>query len=177
MKRLLLLFFIALTHYSYSQQTYISFIPSLTNSPGTIAGKSNLSLEIGRQWDVFRLGADIGKTSLGKMDGRDTSLYLEVRPNLNIFQAGKFTNTLTPGIGFIFNSKENLVTELTSGIEYSYSPYLHFNIIFGTYYYSGLVSASNVTFFGLSLAYYFKAYNPNSIVGNLTNSAPDKKDK
>ena len=151
-------------------QTYLSFVPSLTNSAGTLAEKANLSFEAGRQWDVFSLGADIGKTSLGKNDGRDTTVYLEVRPNLNIFQEGKFTNTLTPGIGFIFNSKENLMTELTSGIEYAYSTNWHLNIYFGQYYYSGRSSASNVTFFGLSIMYFLKPYTPGAIIGK-------KKDK
>ncbi len=85
----------------------------------------------------------------------DTTKYLEARPNLNIFQEGKFTNTLTPGIGVIFNGEENLMTELTSGIEYAYSPQIHINVVFGQYYYSGKVSASTVTFFGISVMKYF----------------------
>lgn len=170
MKKLLFLVALIFTTCHTDAQTYVSFIPSVTNSAGTLGEKSNFSFEVGRQWDVFSLGADIGKTSLGKVVGKDTSVYLEVRPNLNIFQAGKFTNTLTPGIGIIFNSKENLVTELTSGIEYAYSTHLHFNIIFGTFYYSGRTSASNVTFFGVSLAYYFKAYNTTSLL-QMNNTA------
>src|ERR1700761_6111954 len=175
MKNLLLFVMLILAVNFGFAQTYFSFIPSLTNSAGTLGEKSNFSFEVGRQWDVFSLGADIGKTSLGKVVGKDTSVYLEVRPNLNIFQAGKFTNTLTPGIGFIFNSKENLVTELTSGIEYAYSTHMHFNIIFGTYYYSGRTSASNVTFFGVSLAYYFKAYNTTSLLQANNLSKPASK--
>jgi hypothetical protein len=174
MKQLLLLLLVSAIAGSATAQTYISFIPSVTNSAGTLAEKSNLSFEVGRQWDVFSLGADIGMTSLGKIAGRDTALYLEIRPNLNIFQEGKFTNTLTPGIGCIFNAKENLVTELTSGIEYAYSTLIHFNIIFGTYYYSGRVSASNVTFFGLSVMYYFKPYKPSSLIGDMQNKDKEK---
>jgi len=167
MKHLLLLsLFIAIANCA-TAQTYISFIPSVTNSAGTLAEKSNLSFELGRQWDVFSAGIDVGMTSLGKVVGKDTAVYLEIRPNLNIFQEGKFTNTLTPGIGYIFNSKESLVTELTSGIEYAYSTLIHFNIIFGTYYYSGKTSASNVTFFGLSVMYYFKPYKPSSLIGDM----------
>lgn len=137
-------------------QTYISFNPSLTNTAGTIAEKANLSVEVGRQWDVFSLGVDIGKTSMST-GARDTTVYMELRPNLNIFQQGKFTNTFTAGIGYVFNAKEQLLTELTSGIEYALNDHYHFNIIFGQYYYSGKESASSVTFFGLSAMYYFKS--------------------
>ena len=166
MKKITLLTLLWLTAGRAIAQNYISLVPSITNSPGTFLGKSNLSFEAGRQWDVFSLGIDIGKTSLEKVVGLDTTVYLECRPNLNIFQQGKFTNTITPGIGVIFNSKETLVTEVTSGIEYSYSPFIHINIYFGQYYYSGRESASNVTFFGLSVMKYFKPFNGKALISN-----------
>ncbi len=136
-------------------QTYISLAPSLTNSAGTLLEKGNASVEIGRQWDVFSLGIDLGKTSLGKINGTDTTLYVELRPNLNVFQQGKFTNTFTAGIGYVFNSKMDLMTELTSGIEYAFNPRIHFNVYFGQYFYSGRTDASDVTFFGASMMFYF----------------------
>ena len=42
--------------YQSFSQTYISFTPGLTNTAGTIADKSNIALEVGRQWEVFSLG-------------------------------------------------------------------------------------------------------------------------
>jgi hypothetical protein len=147
--------------------TYIEVYQSLTNTAGTLAGKSNLSIELGKQWDVFSLGIDIGKTTLDRISGGDTSTYLEIRPNLNVFQQGKFTNTLTAGIGYVFNARENLLTELTSGIEYSLSDRVHLNVNFGQYYYSGRYISSSVTFFGTSLSYYFVPYkNKTSFIKN-----------
>jgi hypothetical protein len=137
-----------------------------------MADKSNISFEIGRQWDVFSAGIDIGKTSLEKVVGRDSTVYLELRPNLNIFQQGKFTNTFTPGIGFVFNARENFVTELTSGIEYEYTPLIHFNVFFGQYYYSGLYSASTVTFFGVSVMKYFSKAKRGALLGTREKKNP-----
>ena len=97
------------------------------------------------------MGLDIGKTTLSKVTKRDTTAYLELRPNLNIFQEGKFTNTFTAGIGYIFNAKESLLTEVTY-------------IFFGQYYYSGRQSASNVSFFGISAAYYFAPTTSGSLI-------------
>ena len=145
-------------------QTYVSLAPSLTNTAGTIADKSNIALEVGQQWDVFSLGIDLGKTTLSPVTGRDTSAYLELRPNLNIFQEGKFTNTFTAGIGYVFNAKESLLTELTYGIEYSFTEKLHFNVFFGQYFYSGRESASNVSFFGISAAFYFAPNTSGSLI-------------
>ena len=136
-------------------QIYVSLNPALTNDIGTFSEKANLSVEVGRQWDVFSLGMDIGKTSLGNMHDNDTSTYLEIRPNLNVFQQGKFTNTFTAGIGYIFHSQQSLMTEMTSGIEYALNNKVHFNVYFGQYYYSGRYASSNVTFFGISGMFYF----------------------
>lgn len=162
-KKIFSLLLIFLSHRCLCQ-TYISLAPSLTNTAGTIAEKSNLAIEVGQQWDVFSMGLDLGKTTLSPVSGRDTSIYLELRPNLNIFQEGKFTNTFTAGIGYVFNAKENLLTEVTYGIEYSYTEKLHFNAFFGQYFYSGRRSASNVSFFGVSAAFYFAPTTSGSLI-------------
>ncbi len=162
-RQLFFLFALAAAHACVAQ-TYVAVAPALTNDAGTLAGKSNFAVEIGKQWDVFSAGLDLGKTSLGGMHGRDTSMYLELRPNLNVFQQGKFTNTFTAGIGYIFNSRENLMTELTSGIEYAYSQVWHFNMYFGQYYYSGRTDASSVTFFGVSAMYYFNPFTGKPLI-------------
>ena len=156
--------FSLLAHWCRSQ-TFASFYPAFTNSPGSMADKANVAVEIGRQWDVFSMGLDLGKTTLAKVTGRDTSVYLELRPNLNIFQEDKFTLTLTAGIGYIFHARQNLMTELTSGIEYSYSQRIHYNIYLGQYYYSGRYEASNVTFLGLSVMFYFSPFKDKSNTG------------
>ena len=145
--------------------SYVEIYESVTNTSGSIAGKSNLSIEFGKQWDVFSMGVDMGKTTLDKFrssssdpHGVDNSVYFEIRPNLNVFQQGKFTNTVTVGIGYIINAKENLLTEFTSGIEYAYNDKVHFNLTFGQFYYSGIRTSSSVTFFGTSVSYYFAPY-------------------
>src|ERR1700760_1445889 len=112
-------------------QTYISLAPSISNNAGTFGQKANFAFELGRQWDVFSLGIDYGRINLAKVQGKDTANYLELRPNLNIFQQGRFTNTFTAGIGYIFNSQQSLMTELTSGIEYTCNDHIHINVYFG----------------------------------------------
>ncbi|HMG81565.1 MAG TPA: hypothetical protein VK559_00890 [Ferruginibacter sp.] len=153
-----------LAGYTSFAQTYVSLAPSVTNTAGTLADKSNLALEVGQQWDVFSLGLDLGQTTLSPQHGKDTSTYLEIRPNLNIFQEGKFTNTFTAGIGYVFGAKDNLLTEVTYGIEYSCTEQMHFNVFFGNYYYSGRTAATNTSFFGVSAAYYFKPNKTGALI-------------
>ena len=65
-------------------QGYLSLAPSLTNSAGTIADKSNLAIELGQQWDVFSMGIDYGKTTLSKVTGTDTTNYIVSARKLSI---------------------------------------------------------------------------------------------
>lgn len=164
MSRIFFIFIGIFINFNGFSQSYISIAPSLTNTPGTILDKSNITLEIGQQWDVFSLGLDLGKTTLSKVTNKDTSNYIEVRPSLNVFQQGNFTNTLTIGLGYVFNAKENLLTELTYGIEYAFTEKTHFNVFFGQYFYSGKLSASNATFLGVSAMFYFKPNKSGAII-------------
>jgi hypothetical protein len=163
MRSFLLLLTCALSYVCFSQ-TYISLAPSLSNNAGTFGEKANFAVEVGRQWDVFSLGVDYGRTNLARVQGKDTANYLELRPNLNIFQQGKFTNTFTAGIGYIFNAQQTLLTELTSGIEYTYNDQFHINVYLGQYYYSGRTAASTETFFGVSAVWYFTPAYPKSLI-------------
>lgn len=107
----------------------------------------------------FILGIDIGKTNLSRQYGRDTTWYMELRSNLNIFQTGKFTNTLFLGLGYVPRAQENIMMEATTGIEYAISPTYHYNVFFGAYYFSGKSSASTSNFFGMSLVCYLRKKN------------------
>lgn len=162
-----------IVHFQGFSQIYASFAPALTNDAGTIAQKANVGIEVGKQWDVFSLGLVLGKTSLERQTARDSTTYLEIHPNLNIFQQGKFTNTITAGIGYIFNAKQYMITEFTSGIEYTVNPQFHINISFGQYYYSGRFTASSSTFWGISGMFYFFPTNPKSLI----NKSKDKEMK
>jgi len=137
-------------------QFYVSAMPAFYTSAGNIGDRLTMDIEFGKQWDVFSLGVELGKTNFSKHENVDTTLYTEIHANLNVFQQGKFTNTITIGSGYIFNAMENIMFEATTGIEYSISNQLHANVFFGTYYFSGKSTASNNNFFGISLVHFFQ---------------------
>lgn len=155
----------------HTSQTYISLQPSFyTTSTGggaisaSAGQRTTFDIEIGRQWDVISLGLDLGLTSLEKNIGNDTvsgvvpagKYYVEVKPNLNVFQQGKFTNTITIGFGYVFGSAQSVLNEFTTGIEYDANPRFSYNVNFGTYYFTGNGVSSNQNFFGFSVVYLFK---------------------
>ena len=128
-------------------------MPTFSTNQGTFSQRAGMALEVGKQIGPFSIGLDIGKTSL--IDS-DTTNYIEFRPNLNIFQQDKFTNTLTIGVGYVFRAEENVMTELSTGVEYTPNKRYSYNVFFGTYYYSGIHSASNENYLAFSVMYYFK---------------------
>ena len=193
MKKLLFIVFLLFVTITNAQNTdakpvtYISFAPCITNEVGPIETKLSPTIEVGRQFqDIFTLGIAVGKTnckssvlSYGTDENGNTvatsispsSYYVELRPNLNVFQVGKFTNTITPGIGYVFGPGKSIMLESTMGIEYEYTEKVHFNIFFGNYYYSSLSSDPNnlythysPTFFGFSVVKFFRKTNNKALV-------------
>ena len=177
MKKLLLIAIIFLFGITAHAQMYISASNTIYNSGGTFAEKCSPAIEVGKQFGPLSLGFDVGLTNLGKGKSTDTTnqnphlergihaLYLEVRPNINVFQQGKFTNTLTIGGGVCPFASQWFMTEISSGIEYAYSEIWHININFGQYYYSGKYSSnfSNApSFIGLNVIYYLKPFKVKS---------------
>lgn len=134
---------------------YVSPTYGFYTDGGTLALHSSPNIEFGLQWSVISLGLDVGKVHLGQRSGRDTTTYFQLRPNLNVFQQGKFTSTLTFGIGYVPNARQNILIESTTGVQYSPSAQWSYNLFFGTYYFSGLESSRNQSFIGLSAMYYF----------------------
>ena len=88
----------------------------------------------------------------------DTTMYAEIRTNLNVFQQADLTNTITIGAGGIRNAKNYFLTELTYTIEYALSQQVHMNILAGQYFYSGVNTMENETIVGCSLMYFFKPF-------------------
>ena len=157
MKKITLVLLFLSASFISKAQFYASLMPGFYTGSGTVAQRSTFDVEFGKQWDVFSLGLDIGKINLApKATPIDTTWYTEIRPNLNVFQQGKFTNTLTIGLGYIFGAHENVLTEFTTGIQYTPNPTISYNVYFGTYYFSGVNSASNQNFLGVSVMYFFK---------------------
>jgi len=154
-----------------TSETYISISPCITNEIGSLATKVSPTIEIGKQYNgIFTMGLALGKTNCESPKILN-DLYLEFRPNLNVFQIGKFTNTITPGFGWVFGPDPAIMIEWTSGIEYALTDKLHFNVFFGSYYYSGfdvnITQRYSPSFFGFSVVRFFKSVKNKGVLNNL----------
>lgn len=155
MKKIILILLLLVSVIASKAQCYMSIMPATYTGTGGISERVTADIEFGKQWDDFSMGLEFGKTNFTKKEGMDTTNYLEWRPNLNVFQEGRFTNTLTIGFGYIFNAQQNFITECSTGMEYSIDKHFHYNLYFGTYYFAGRYYSSNQNFLGMSIIYYF----------------------
>jgi hypothetical protein len=155
MKKILIALCIAFASLNVNAQNYIAVSTTLYTNPGTFAAKASPAIEIGKQLGPLSVGIDVGKTNCSPVRGKDTTVYFELRPNLNVFQQGKFTNTLTIGVGAVPFSTQSMMGELSYGIEYAMSDIVHLNVNFGQYYFSGTNVSSSATYFGINIIRYF----------------------
>lgn len=132
---------------------YILFSPAYYNGAGTRAEKTNLGIEVGKEFGVFDLGFVVGMNGLDR-PGRDSAFYCEVRPTLDVFTEGKFSSTFTIGIGHMFGAKTNLMTEIAYGITYVPNSRFFFGLYQGQYWFDGKKSANFNTAVTAFFGYY-----------------------
>jgi hypothetical protein len=154
MKKFILVISLLISINSYSQK-YIAVSPSIFTNAGGFNQTFCPTVEVGKRWDVFSLGLDLGKMNVAHQN-IDTTIYLEAKTNLSVFQQGKFSNNLIIGAGYVFNSNTSMLYELTTCIEYAPKKRWAYDIYIGTYYFKGNTYGYNNNFFGTSIIYYLK---------------------
>lgn len=155
----------------HAGQTYISLAPSFYRSStgggglqASVSQSVTCAFEVGRQWEASSLSLGLGKTTVEPNINNDIvtgvvpagKWYTEIRPSLNVFQQGKLKSTIIIGAGYVFGSEQFLLTEITTGMEYTNNSQFSYSLKAGTYYFTGNGVGSNQVFFGLSALYFFK---------------------
>ena len=139
-------------HYNYITESIFVY----TNTAGTFNQKVFLSAEFGRTYGIFDIGLAIGRLNLvASGNGIDSNWFSEVRPTINVFSKGRFSESLTLGAGFIFNAKQNFLTEITNCINFSPNDNLTIAVCQGNYFFDGRQSTSRAQFMGLALTFNF----------------------
>jgi hypothetical protein len=160
-KKVLLIIFYSLSIFSaYSQKhekepeyNYLSLGANvMTNTIGSFKEKAFATAEFGRSFGIFDLGLMLGRLTFTKSD---SSWFSEIIPTINVFSKGRFSEALTLGAGYIFNSKDNFLTEITNSINFAPSNQLVVSISEGNYFFDGRRSTSKAQYFGLSVTYNF----------------------
>jgi hypothetical protein len=126
----------------------------LVNTKGDVAKRFSPSFEFGRTYGIFDIGLGLG--SMGALSpGSDTAHYIEFRPTINIFSAGRFAEGLLLGGGYIFGAKQALMSEICNSINFNISPNAAIAVTQGYLFFDGTNSSRSGQYMGFSFTYNF----------------------
>jgi hypothetical protein len=124
------------------------------NTTGGFEKRFSPAIELGRTYGIFDIGLATGRVnSLG--GASDTTHYIEFRPTINIFSAGRFSEGLCLGGGYVFGAKQGLMTEICNSINFNISAEVAIAVTQGYCFFDGTNSSRNTQFMGLAFTYNF----------------------
>lgn len=139
-------------HYNYLTASFFVY----TNTAGTFNQKAFFSLEAGRTYGIFDIGVAVGRLNLvASGNGIDSNWFAEGRPTINVFSKGRFSESLTLGAGYVFNAKQNFMTEITNCINFSPNNKLTIAVCQGNYFFDGKLSTSRAQFMSVAVTLNF----------------------
>src|ERR1700761_6375032 len=132
---------------------YVSALADVfVNTKGGFAKRFAPGVEFGRTYGIFDIGLATGRVnSLGK----DTARYLEFRPTINIFSAGRFAEGLCLGGGYIFGAKQAMMTEICNSINFNITTKVAIAVTQGYVFFDGTNSSRSGQYMGFTFTYNF----------------------
>lgn len=122
------------------------------NTKGGAAKRFSPSAEFGRTYGIFDIGLATGRTN-SLSSGSDTSRFIEFRPTINIFSKGRFSEALCLGGGYVFKTKQGLMTEICNSINFNISEKVAVAVVQGYYFFDGTNSNRSTQYMGFNLTY------------------------
>jgi hypothetical protein len=130
------------------------------NTKGGFAKRFSPAVEFGRTYGIFDIGLATGLFStIGSAS--DSAHYIEFRPTINIFSAGRFAEGLCLGGGYVFGGKQGLMTEIGNSINFNISTTIAVAVTQGYYFFDGTNNSRSTQYMGFSFTYNFLA--PHSV--------------
>ncbi len=123
----------------------------LVNTIGGFAKRFSPSIEFGRTYGIFDIGLATGRLNMNA--GGDTSQFIEIRPTINIFSKGRFSEALCLGGGYIFSAQQGLLTEICNSINFNVSETIAIAVAQGYYFMDGTASNRTAQYMGVNLTY------------------------
>ncbi len=124
------------------------------NARGGAAKRFAPGFEFGRTYGIFDIGLATGRVN-SISPGTDTSRYIEFRPTINIFSAGRFAEGLCLGGGYLFKAKQGLMTEICNSINFNITTKVAVAVTQGYYFFDGTNSSRSTQYMGFSFTYNF----------------------
>jgi len=124
------------------------------NTKGGAGKRFSPAVEFGRTYGIFDIGLATGRVN-SLSSGGDTTRYIEFRPTINIFSKGRFAEGLCLGGGYLFDSKQALMTEICNSINFNVTERIAVAVTQGYYFFDGTNSNRSTQYMGFAFTYNF----------------------
>jgi len=124
------------------------------NTIGSFTKRFAPSVEFGRTYGIFDIGLAAGRLNSTK-SASDTSFFIEIRPTINIFSKGRFSEALCLGAGWVVNARDGLVTEICNSINFNVSENVAIAVVQGYYFFDGANDNRSTQYMGINVTYNF----------------------
>jgi hypothetical protein len=115
--------------------------------------KINQNIELGKSFGIVDVGAALGRNALRRDTAGNGTTYLEAKITMEIAQYGIVSNEMIIGGGYVFDSKNFLMLELSYSIYAQFWPRVGLGIVTGFYDYSGNLTDNSRNTFGIICRY------------------------
>lgn len=118
----------------------------------TLSQRVTRNVEFGRSYGSVDIGLAFGTFKHMVVDSSSIK-YTELRVSMDACQFGIFSNEISIGAGYMFNSKTPIMMEISSTLYAQVTDKFGFGFVFGNIDFVGNYDDSNKSFFGLYLRY------------------------
>lgn len=134
----------------YARTMILSLTTGGDTNGETLTQRMTQNVEFGRSIGVIDVGISLGNFNSMVTDSSSTK-YAQLRINMNACQFGIFSNELSVGAGYMFDSKTPVMLEISSTVFAQIGEQWGAGLVFGNYDFVGDKSSLNKNFFGLYL--------------------------
>lgn len=136
----------------YARSMFVSLTTGSDTKGETISERMCQNIEIGKSFESLDFGLSVGQFRHMATDSSSVK-FTEFRVNLDAFQSGRFSNEISLGTGYVFNSKTPIMLEISSTLFAQIGDQWGVGFVFGNIDFVGNYNDLNKSFFGLYLRY------------------------
>jgi hypothetical protein len=136
----------------YGRTMFTALTTGSDTNGQTISQRITRNIEFGRSIGSVDLGLAVGEFKRMAADSSGVK-YTELRVSMDACQFGIFSNEISVGAGYLFNSKTPIMMEISSTLYAQISDKFGLGFVFGNIDFVGDYNDSNKSFFGLYLRY------------------------
>ncbi len=132
----------------YGRSMFVSLTTGSDAKGETLSQRITQNVEFGRSYESVDVGIALGQFKHMITDSSSVK-YAELRVTLDAFQLGIFSNEISVGAGYMFNSKTPVMMEISSTLFAQIGEKWGAGFVFGNIDFVGNYNDMNKSFFGL----------------------------